>query len=138
MDKLSDIGRKVATAAKTVTKKSEDVVELTKLNMTIGNEEDKIKRLLFEIGSELYRGYTSGKNLEEVYDKQCEEVKQLEENIRLLRERVLELKGSKTCTACKSIVALDVNYCPHCGQKLERPAEEADSPAVEIEEVDEP
>lgn len=138
MDKLSDIGRKVATAAKTVTKKSEDVVELTKLNMTIGNEEDKIKRLLYEIGSELYRGYASGNTLEGIYDKQCEEVKQLEENISLLRERVLELKGSKTCTACKSIVALDVNYCPHCGQKLERPDEEIDASSAEIEEVDEP
>jgi len=138
MDKLSDIGRKVATAARTVTKKSEDVVELTKLNMTIGNEEDKIKRLLYEIGSELYRGYTNGKALEGAYDKQCEEVKQLEENIRLLRERVLELKGSKTCTACKSVVALDVNFCPNCGQKLERHDEETEYPAAELEEVDEP
>jgi len=134
MDKLSDIGRKVATAAKTVTKRSEDVVELTKINLTIGNEEDKIKRLLYEIGSELYRSYTNGKSYEGSYDKQCEEVKQLEENIRLLRERMLELKGNRTCTACKSIVSLDVNYCPNCGEKLEKEKEAAEEPAAEIEE----
>lgn len=124
MDKLSDIGRKVATAAKSVTKKSEDVVEITKLNLTIGNEEDKIKRLLYEIGSELYRGYTSGKAYEGFYGKQCEEVKQIEENISLLRERILVLKGNRTCSRCKSVVSLDVNYCPHCGEKLEKEAVE--------------
>lgn len=127
MDKLSDIGRKVATAAKTVTKKSEDVVEITRLNLTIGNEEDKIKRLLYEIGSEIYRGYTNGKfidGISEISDKQCEEVKQIEDNIKSLRERILQLKGSRTCSACNSVVALDVNYCPNCGEKLEKVKEE--------------
>ena len=133
MDKLSDIGRKVATAAKSVTKKSEDVVEITKLNLTIGNEEDKIKRLLYEIGSELYRGYTNGNACEGSYEKQCEEVKQLEENISLLRERILELKGNRTCGKCKSVVSLDVNYCPNCGEKLEKEAEEQ---AVVVNEIE--
>lgn len=124
MDLFNDLGRKVASAAKTVTRKSEDMVELTKLNLAIGNEEEKIKRLLYEIGSELYRGYTNGKSYEGFYDKQCTEVKQLEDNIKALKEKMLLLKGNKTCGTCKSVVSLEVNYCPNCGSKLEKEEEE--------------
>jgi rRNA maturation endonuclease Nob1 len=120
MDLLNSIGKKVATAAKAITRKSEDMVELTKLNLTIGNEEDKVKRLLYEIGSELYRGYINGSSNEGLYDKQCNEVKQLEDNLKILKERLLELKGNKTCIECKTVVALDVKYCPNCGEKLEK------------------
>lgn len=123
MDLLNDIGKKITTTAKTVTKKSEDIVEITKLNLTIGNEEDKMKRMLYEIGSELYRSYINGKALEDSYDSKCTEVKQIEENIKALKERILLLKGSKVCKVCDSVVDLEVNYCPNCGEKLEKKEE---------------
>ncbi len=123
MDLLNDIGKKITKTAKTVTKKSEDMVELTKLNLAIGNEEDKIKRIFYEIGSELYRSYTNGTTGRELYENKCREVRQIEENIGKLKERLLLLKGSKTCKACNSVVSLEVNYCPNCGEKLEKPAE---------------
>lgn len=119
MELLNDIGRKITSAAKSVTKKSEDIVEIAKLNLSIGNEEDKIKKLLYEIGSELYRSYINGQSFGELYDGKCSEVKQHEENIKALRDRVLLLKGNKTCKTCSSIVGLEVNYCPNCGEKLE-------------------
>lgn len=123
MDLLNDIGKRITKTAKTVTRKSEDIVEITKLNLTIGNEEDKIKRILYEIGSELYRGYTNGKTDGDLYDNKCNEVKQIEENIKVLKERILLLKGNKACTACNSVVGLEVNYCPNCGEKLENEEE---------------
>jgi hypothetical protein len=123
MDLLNDIGRKITATAKTVTRKSEDIVEITKLNLTIGSEEDKIKRMLYEIGSEMYRSYTNGKALGEFYDSRCSEVKQIEDNIKALKERILLLKGNKICKACDSVVDLEVNFCPNCGEKLEKKEE---------------
>lgn len=123
MDLLNDIGRKITKTAKTVTRKSEDIVEITKLNLTIGNEEDKIKRLLYEIGSELYRSYTNGAAFGDLYDGKCNEVKQLEDNIKALKERILLLKGNRICKACSSVVDMDVNFCPNCGEKLEKQEE---------------
>jgi len=120
MDLLNGLGRKITATAKTVTRKSEDIVEITKLNLAIGNEEDKIKRMLYEIGSELYRSYTNGKAFGDFYDGRCAEVKQIEENINTLKERVLLLKGSKICKTCSSVVDLEVNFCPNCGEKLEK------------------
>lgn len=123
MDLLNDIGKKITATAKTVTRKSEDIVEITKLNLAIGSEEDKIKRMLYEIGSELYRSYTNGKALGDFYDSRCDEVKQIEENIKTLKERILLLKGNKICKSCDSVVDLEVNYCPNCGERLEKKEE---------------
>jgi hypothetical protein len=123
MDLLNDIGKKITETAKTVTRKSEDIVEITKLNLAIGSEEDKIKRMFYEIGSELYRSYTNGKTIGDFYDSKCNEVKQLEDNIKAIKERILLLKGNKTCKACNTVVDLEVNYCPNCGEKLENKEE---------------
>jgi predicted amidophosphoribosyltransferase len=35
-----------------------------------------------------------------------------------VRSRIAELKNERLC-ACGQIVALDANFCPHCGRKLE-------------------
>ncbi|HYF81482.1 MAG TPA: zinc-ribbon domain-containing protein [Clostridia bacterium] len=120
MDLLNDIGKKITETAKSVTKKSEDIVEITKLNLTIGSEEDKIKRMFYEIGSELYRSYTNGKPIGDFYDSKCNEVKQIEENIKAIKERILLLKGNKICKTCNTVVDAEVNYCPNCGEKLEK------------------
>ncbi len=123
MDLLNDIGKRITETAKTVTRKSEDIVEITKLNLAIGSEEDKIKRMFFEIGSELYRSFTNGKTIGDFYDSKCNEVKQIEENIKAIKERILQLKGNKACKTCNSVVDLEVNYCPNCGEKLEKKEE---------------
>jgi uncharacterized membrane-anchored protein len=60
MDLLNDIGKRITRTAKSVTRKSEDMVEITKLNLDIGSEEEKIKRIFYEMGSELYRSYNNG------------------------------------------------------------------------------
>ena len=123
MDLLNDIGKRITETAKTVTRKSEDIVEITKLNLAIGSEEDKIKRMFYEIGSELYRSYTNGKSYGEIYDNKCNEVKRIDENIKALKARLLLLKGNRACQACNSVVNLEVNYCPNCGEKLEKEEE---------------
>ncbi|MFZ5353824.1 MAG: hypothetical protein ACOZCL_14030 [Bacillota bacterium] len=117
MDFLSDIGKKITETAKTVTKKSENLVEITKLNLAIGGEEDKIKRIIVEIGSELYKNFSNGESYGDFFDVKCKEIKEIEENISKLREKALSLKGSKACTDCSSVIETDVKFCPNCGAK---------------------
>lgn len=123
MDIITNVGRKITAAAKTVTRRSEDMVEITKLNLAISSKEDKIKRIFYEIGSELYRSYTNEKSPGELFDTKCGEVKQLEEDIRALKERILVLKGNKVCKTCNLVVSFEVNYCPNCGGKMENKEE---------------
>jgi vacuolar-type H+-ATPase subunit I/STV1 len=117
MDFLNDIGKKITETAKTVTKKSENLVETTKINLSIGNEEDKIKRIFTEIGSELYKSFLDGESHGEYFDEKCTGIKEIEDNINSLREKLLTIKGHKSCGECNVVIDTDVKYCPNCGAK---------------------
>ena len=93
MDFFNNVGKKLGNAAKTATKKSEELVEITKLNLNIGSEEDKTKKLFSEMGKELYARYSSGESFDESINSKCAEIKTVEDNIMALREKIKNLKG---------------------------------------------
>lgn len=119
MDFLNDLGKKLSETAKTVTKKSEELVEITKLNLAIGSDEDKIKKLFAEMGEELYRQYIVGKSFGEEFDLRCQNIKSLELNIEETKKKIQALKGTRICPACSASVDTEVSFCPACGKKLE-------------------
>ncbi len=118
MDFFNNLGSKIGKTAKTVTKKSEELVEITKLNLTIGNEEDKMKKLLLEIGSEFYSRFIEGETYDDYLNGRFAQVKDIENHILELREKTKKLKGQKTCDSCQEDIKEDVKYCPHCGKSL--------------------
>lgn len=119
MDIFKDLGKKIGSTAKTVGKKSEELVEVTKINLTIGNEEDKIKKLLVEIGSEVYAKQAEGEQFGDFIDEKCSQIKAIEQNIEELRSKVSKIKGQKACSECNTSIDEDVKFCPNCGNKLE-------------------
>lgn len=102
MNFFNDLGKKLGKTAKTVTKKSEDLVEITKLNLAIGNEEDKIKKLLLEIGGELYAKYTEGHNFDEQLTEKCTQVEAIHNSIASLKDKIngLKVKDQPSCCDC--------------------------------------
>jgi hypothetical protein len=110
MDFFNNVGKKLGKTAKTVTKKSEELVEITKINLTIGNEEDKIKKLLSEMGSELYSRYVNGESFNEILDDKCTQVKAIEDNIVVLKDRVKNLKSHNADHESDTEIKDDVNY----------------------------
>lgn len=93
MDFFNNVGKKLGSAAKTATKKSEELVEITKMNLSIGSEEDKTKKLYAEMGKELYARFASGEDFDESITAKCSQIKAVEDNILALKEKVKNLKG---------------------------------------------
>lgn len=93
MDFFNNVGKKLGSAAKTATKKSEELVEITKTNLAIGSEEDKIKKLFNEMGMELYGRFASGESFDESISGKCSQIKAVEDNVLVLKEKVKNLKG---------------------------------------------
>ena len=118
MQFIKNVERKLTATAKTVSRASDDIVKRTKLKLSIGNEEDKMRRTLYEIGCNLYKDFLDGNVQMDKYNSKCAEIKQIEDNIKVLKEKILLYKGSKSCEACGTIVNLETNYCPNCGTKF--------------------
>ncbi len=116
---FESISKKVTDTARAAAKKSGDIVEVTKLNLSIAAEEDKIKRKYMEIGKTVYEAYVNGEEIPYSFRKLCEDVKEYEKNIEEMKEKVLQLKGLKTCPSCKAELDEEFAFCPKCGAKQE-------------------
>ena len=135
MSVLNDITKVVTDTAKTAAKISSDMVEVTKLNVAIGVEEDRINKQFYEIGKKAYEKYAE-KGSEEYSDlaELCDVIKDMEKNIADMKTRIFNLKKIKECPGCKEILDIDMSFCFKCGAKqpvVEIIIEEAEVPDCE-------
>lgn len=121
MSVLDNITKKVTDTAKAAAKKSGSVVEVTRLNMNIGAEEEKIRKIYAEMGKLLYEDYTEGKSVGERVLAHCEKIDGIIAVIDEMRDKVLELKNVKACPNCGMELQVDMEYCYKCGRKQDEP-----------------
>ncbi|MCX7747247.1 MAG: zinc ribbon domain-containing protein [Clostridia bacterium] len=119
MSVLENFTRRVADTAKAAAKRSGELVEVTKLNMSIGAEEDKIEKVYIEIGKEVYSKFVNGEDVGEAFKESFEKIKSYEDTIKEMRQKILELRKVKACPSCNAELEMDDNYCSKCGVKQE-------------------
>lgn len=118
---LDNMGKKLGEAAQAAAKKSGELVEVTKLNVNINTEEDKIQKLFAQIGKKIYDKYTASGSIDEEAVEDCETIKVHEQNIKNLRSKILEIKNLKICTGCGAELERDQIFCSKCGARNEIP-----------------
>lgn len=91
MPLFDNFTKKVGDVAKTAAKKSGDLVETTKINMSINSEEQKIKDIYIEIGKAVYLKYKNNEMLSPDLEESCDKIKATEDNIASLREKIAQL-----------------------------------------------
>ncbi len=116
---LESFTRKVTDTAKAAAKKSSELVEVTKLNMNISSEEDKIEKLYLEIGKTIYESYAKGETTNELFVEKCKQIDLHNNNINEMRRKILELKHEKICPNCREELDISALYCSKCGTKQE-------------------
>lgn len=122
MSILDDLTKKVTTTAKAVSKKSGDIYEITKLNLNISTEEEKILKTYSEIGETVYLSYKKEGKIDEKINEIIEKIGIItssEETISQIKKKILELKNLKCCASCSREIEYGVLYCPGCGAKQE-------------------
>ena len=129
---FENLTKRVTDTAKAAAKKSGDIVEVTKLNMSIGTEEDKIETVYTEIGKAVYDIYTKGEDVGEEFRDLCEKIRTHQKNIEEIKQKILELKNVKLCPSCSTELELDIAFCPKCGTKQEIPQPKAEEPKEKI------
>lgn len=122
-DSISRIAKTVtegaSSVASNVAKKSEELVELSKLTASATTEEGKLKTIYSEIGKLVYEGYKNGNEFQQEIAEKCAEARCIENNISTIKEKILELKNVRVCSSCGSNLAPEAAFCPKCGTKQE-------------------
>lgn len=114
---FENLGKNIAGAAQAAAKKSSEMVGVTKLNMNINSEEDKIKVLTVEIGKMVIEKFKSGETLSPDLAEKCTAISEIEETIKELREKIREVKNIRICDSCGAELERTITFCPKCGAK---------------------
>lgn len=114
---LENLGKKVGEAAQAAAKKSGELVEITKLNVNIGSEEDKIQKLYTQIGKSIFEKYNATGMADADVKDNCEAIKLHEQNIKALKDKIMEVKSVKNCVSCGSEMDKTQLFCAKCGSR---------------------
>lgn len=126
MSVLDNFTKRVTDTAKAAAKKSGSVVEVTRLNMNINAEEEKVRKVYSDMGKQLYEDYTEGKSVGDKILEHCVKIDEIIKSIDEMREKILELRNVKACPNCGMELDIEMEYCYKCGRKQD----EAETPEV--------
>ena len=116
---LENLGKKVGEAAQAAAKKSGELVEITKLNVNIGSEEDKMQKLYTQIGKTIFEKYSATGAADIDVQENCEAIRVHEQNIKALKEKIMEVKSVKLCIGCGTEMERGQVFCSKCGTRNE-------------------
>lgn len=109
----------------TVSVKSKEVLEVTKINSQIGGLKDQIAKSQRELGEAVYEMSLQGAIDQNGIKEKCDAITVLRQQI---QEKEAELQavhgkaaaalGQFTCPNCKTEVAEGTKFCGNCGSKI--------------------
>lgn len=142
MDKLLDNLKKGVQVAvneaekltKVVADKTSNIVDVTKLNLSLSETERKINKLYCSIGEIVYADYEDGEELSGKTADICAEIEELKAEAEGIKEQIASLKASIACPSCGQYNDKSNDYCSKCGQKLSEEKEE--DMVIEVTDLD--
>ena len=109
----------IKNTADKVVKKSGELVEITKVKLSIVDIKNKIDARFKELGRIVYNASGPEYSEAEGADAIIEELNALYEELKKTEERLAELKSEVVCKSCGSLSSDDSLYCRKCGAKLD-------------------
>ncbi|MDF2503894.1 zinc ribbon domain-containing protein [Clostridium sp.] len=107
-------------SASSAVKKTEEFIEISKLNLEISNEEKDIKEIYEKIGKKIYGQYEKDKALDRTLIKFCKDIKEIKNRISNIQKKILKVQYKKICPLCGKEVEHNAAYCEYCGLKQKK------------------
>lgn len=116
-DNLSKIGKYIEEGVSNVAYKSENLIEISKLNMAISSEEKMIDDIYIKIGQRIYKDFNENKITDKSLKDKCQEIAEIEKDVNSLKKKMLKLKDKKVCKKCGAEMDRSAEFCPKCGKE---------------------
>lgn len=130
MELFNDLSKRFSNVAKSVSEKTKDGVESTRLASELRIQRNALEQLYTELGKLCY-AIRMG-------DADAERAEQMFERIQRIRARIEELTAQRDairdvrrCPACGAVMPREARFCSSCGKRMpeEAPRQDADGPA---------
>ena len=136
MSFFDNLGQKLNDVGQTTIKKTKDLADTAKMNIEISEEERKISNAHEQIGKWYAAKYRMQADPE--IQNWMDAIFASEAKIKACRDNLGQIKGETTCPQCGANIAVGVQFCPNCGQKIvpQQPAQDVTPQPVKDEEVE--
>lgn len=138
VDLLDKVKHGIDKGVNTVSIKSKELIDITRLKNQISALEEQVKKASRELGEAVYKMYLQEElDNTKIIDKCSDiasletQVKEKEEELKQTRQKAQEAMGKNFCSNCDGELPEHAKYCSECGQKVETKIEEIQSPEPE-------
>ena len=107
-DTLADTGKNIKESTKTI-------MDTAPISLKLKEKENYLEKQYFELGVLYFQKHAGD---EEPEYEQVDRIKEVQEEIRLLRDEIAEIKGKDVCEGCGEFVDRTSRFCPNCGREL--------------------
>jgi len=113
---LVELTEKINKMTKEVTNKTQNAVEVVRLQSRISREKDVVESLYKKIG-ELYF-FNCKQDENKLFTKLVKEIADANAEIQNLQDKIHHIKGIQLCAACNEVLKQDMRFCPYCGTEI--------------------
>lgn len=111
-------------------KKTDDVVELSKLKYQSSQLSNELRSLYEKLGCAVYSMMKSEYDNNELIDSLASEIEEVKNALQEVSEKIAEKKEQKLCPACGAKNDKEAFYCMKCGNRLVS-VQQDDAPVAE-------
>lgn len=116
-NKLKLIKISLQESADEALKKSKQLLEYSDLSLSIASCDKAINEIYMEIGKKIYKMYKNSEDNNKKVMQYCEEIKELEEERKKIKKKILKLKSKKECKVCGVLIDKKAQFCDKCGNR---------------------
>ncbi|MBQ7446408.1 MAG: hypothetical protein IJV59_00455 [Eubacterium sp.] len=119
---LNNAGKAISEAGAGISNKTQGFAEIAKFETLIQEQERQKKAVYEELGKKYYEIASADENADG--RELIARIQAADGKIRVLKDKICALKGTRECPSCHHLNPLEAVYCNQCGAKLTDPAED--------------
>lgn len=109
----------IKSAAGIVAKKSSELVELSKIKLTIMSTKSSIDEQYKKLGKLVYTSQKeNADDISSKFEEIIAKIDRLHNKLSELEEAAAAVSNKVVCPACKKVNSADAEFCSHCGLDL--------------------
>lgn len=117
--KMTEKAKGLGGMAREVTRKSGELLEVTKVRLEISRLEKETENNLAGLGAVVYQKYKGVTDMDDEIERICQSTARLEEEMKTLQQQLEKIQPKTlTCPECKLDLPSGGKFCSYCGTRV--------------------